>query len=416
MTAIACLTVFLLSVTPFENKLINWLKAPRQDNYSCVNDSLHGSLYYPGDRSGMEHFYNCLDSMLVDGCNVNILHIGGSHVQAGDFSGQMRSNFSRLGESTVSDRGMIFPFKVLKSNGPWNYYVQYTGEWGRSRCVSETPDVSLGLSGAAAIAKDPNDSVSFDFRGDTRWAFNRLRIIGEPSSPEAYPIIITDSDTLCSVARDEAHESYIFDLGEERTTFQLAFRGLDSAQFVLRGIMPTNDREGIVYTESGVNGASVPSWLRCSKFQQDLSLLPPDLVIFGIGINDANVPEKDFNPDEFKANYRMLICRIREVSPDCSFLFITNNDCYLSLRRKRKRFNPNTVRAREAFIDLAKEYNGCVFDVYSLMGGFKSSDKWLKAKLMKRDHIHFTREGYQLLGDILYNSIIDDYFVQREKK
>lgn len=370
MTAIAWLTVFLLSVTPFENKLINWLKAPRQDNYSCVNDSLHGSIYYPGDRSGMEHFYNCLDSMLVDGCNVNILHIGGSHVQAGDFSGQMRSNFSRLGESTVSDRGMIFPFKVLKSNGPWNYYVQYTGEWGRSRCVSETPDVSLGLSGAAAIAKDPNDSVSFDFRGDTRWAFNRLRIIGEPSSPEAYPIIITDSDTLCSVARDEAHESYIFDLGEERTTFQLAFRGLDSAQFVLRGIMPTNDREGIVYTESGVNGASVPSWLRCSKFQQDLSLLPPDLVIFGIGINDANVPEKDFNPDEFKANYRMLICRIREVSPDCSFLFITNNDCYLSLRRKRKRFNPNTVRAREAFIDLAKEYNGCVFDVYSLMGGF----------------------------------------------
>ena len=112
----------------------------------------------------------------------------------------------------------------------------------------------------------------------------------------------------------------------------------------------------------------------------------------------------------------MLICRIREVSPDCSFLFLTNNDCYLSLRRKRKRFNPNTVRAREAFIDLAKEYNGCVFDVYSLMGGFKSSDKWLKAKLMKRDHIHFTREGYQLLGDILYNSIIDDYFVQREKK
>ena len=416
MTAIAWLTVFLLSVTPFENKLINWLKAPRQDNYSCVNDSLHGSLYYPGDRSGMEHFYNCLDSMLVDGCNVNILHIGGSHVQAGDFSGQMRSNFSRLGESTVSDRGMIFPFKVLKSNGPWNYYVQCTGEWGRTRCVSETPDVSLGLSGAAAIAKDPNDSVSFDFRGDTRWAFNRLRIIGEPSSPEAYPIIITDSDTLCSVARDEAHESYIFDLGEERTTFQLAFRGLDSAQFVLRGIMPTNDREGIVYTESGVNGASVPSWLRCSKFQQDLSLLPPDLVIFGIGINDANVPEKDFNPDEFKANYRMLISRIREVSPYCSFLFITNNDCYLSLRRKRKRFNPNTVRAREAFIDLAKEYNGCVFDVYSLMGGFKSSDKWLKAKLMKRDHIHFTREGYQLLGDILYNSIIDDYFVQREKK
>ena len=414
MTAIVWLTALLLSATPFEQKLINWLKVPITNQYSCVNDSLYGSLLYPGERSGMEHFYSRLDSMLADGCNVNILHIGGSHVQAGDFSGQMRSNFSRLGDNTISDRGVIFPFKVLKSNGPWNYYVEYSGDWGRSRCVSEVPDVELGLSGAAAIASDTLDSISFDFRGDTRWAFNRLRVIGEASAPEVRPIIISDADTLECVFKDEVNEGYVFDLGEEKTTFQLAFRGLDSAQFVLRGILPMNDREGIVYTESGVNGAAVPSWLRCTKFRQDLSLLPPDLVIFGIGINDANVPEKDFDPEVFKANYRILIGRIRDVSPHCSFLFITNNDCYLSIRRRRKRFNPNTARVQQAFIDLAKEYDAPVFDVYALMGGFKSSDRWLKAKLMKRDHIHFTREGYQLLGDILYNSIIDDYFSTRE--
>lgn len=364
----------------------------------------------------MEHFYTRLDSMLADGCNVNILHIGGSHVQAGDFSGQMRSNFSRLGESTISDRGMIFPFKVLKSNGPWNYYVKYSGDWGRSRCVSQEPDVELGLSGAAAIARDTLDSISFDFRGDTTWAFNQLRIIGYGTTENAYPFIISGTDTLYNFTRDIDSESYIFNLGEEKTNFQLAFRGLDSAQFVLRGILPINDREGIVYTESGVNGAAVPSWLRCTKFKQDLSLLPPDLVIFGIGINDANVPESEFSEETFIDNYRTIIGRIKEISPDCSFLFITNNDCYLSLRRRRKKFNPNTSKVQHAFFELAKEYNGSVFDVYSLMGGFKSSDKWLKAGLMKKDHIHFTREGYQLLGDILYNSIIDDYFSKREKK
>lgn len=418
MNALVWLTALLLTVTQFEQKLINRLKAPRQTQYICVNDSVYGSLIYPGDRSGMEHFYTRLDSMLTDGCNVNILHIGGSHVQAGDISGQIRSNFSRLGENTVSDRGLIFPFKVLKSNGPWNYYVQYSGDWGKSRCISQEPDVELGLTGAAAIARDTLDSISFDFRDDPRWAFNHIRIIGEATSPEVYPIIILGSDTLYHAYKDEANEGYVFDLGtEEKTAFQLAFRGLsDSTQFVLRGILPMNDREGIVYTESGVNGAAVPSWLRCQKFKQDLSLLPPDLVIFGIGINDANVPESEFDPEIFKANYRTLIGWIREVSPQSSFLFITNNDCYLSLRRRRKRFNPNTEKVHQAFMDLAKEYNCCVFDVYSLMGGFKSSDKWLKAKLMKRDHIHFTREGYQLLGDILYNSIIDDYFSNREKK
>lgn len=413
MNVITWLTVFLLNLTPFEQKLIEWLKAPVPTSYSCVNDAEHATLVYPGERTGMDHFYSRLDSMLSDGCNVNILHIGGSHVQAGDLSGQIRSNFSRLGETTIGDRGLIFPFKVLKSNGPWNYYVTFTGDWGRSRNVSQLPDVELGLSGAAAIAKDINDSITFDFRGDTRWAFSRLRIIGEASSPEVFPIIISDNDTISYTYKDEKNEGYEFDLGEEKTKFTIAFKGLDSAQFVLRGILPMNDREGIVYSESGVNGAAVPSWLRCSKFQKDLFLLPPDLVVFGIGINDANVPVKDFNPEEFKANYRTLIRRIQEVNPKCSFLFITNNDCYLSLRRKKKTFNPNTEKVQKAFMDLATEYKGCVFDVYALMGGFKSSDKWLKQGLMKKDHIHFTRDGYQLLGDLLYNSIIDDYFARK---
>lgn len=418
MNAIAWLTVFLLNLTPFEQKLINWLKVPvASDQYTCVNDSVHGKLVYPGERTGMEHFYSRMDEMLSDGCRVNILHIGGSHVQAGDLSGRIRSNFSRLGETTIADRGLIFPFKVLKSNGPYNYYVTYSGDWGKSRNISKEPDVELGLSGAAAIARDTLDSISFDFRGDTRWAFSRLRIIGEATDACVSPIIITETDTLNYIYKDETNEGYIFDLGEAKTKFTLTFNGLsDSTQFVLRGILPLKDTdEGITYSESGVNGAAVPSWLRCNKFTQDLSLLPPDLVVFGIGINDANVPEKDFDPDEFKSTYRILIRRIQEVNPKCSFLFITNNDCYLSLRRKKKTYNPNTKKVQQAFMDLAKEYSGCVFDVYALMGGLKSSDKWYKQNLMKKDYIHFTTAGYQLLGDILYNSIIDDYFSRKVK-
>lgn len=418
MNAIAWLTVFLLNLTPFEQKLINWLKVPvASDQYTCVNDSVHGKLVYPGERTGMEHFYSRMDEMLSDGCRVNILHIGGSHVQAGDLSGRIRSNFTRLGETTIADRGLIFPFKVLKSNGPYNYYVTYSGDWGKSRNISKEPDVELGLSGAAAIARDTLDSISFDFRGDTRWAFSRLRIIGEATDACVSPIIITETDTLNYIYKDETNEGYIFDLGEAKTKFTLTFNGLsDSTQFVLRGILPLKDTdEGITYSESGVNGAAVPSWLRCNKFTQDLSLLPPDLVVFGIGINDANVPEKDFDPDEFKSTYRILIRRIQEVNPKCSFLFITNNDCYLSLRRKKKTFNPNTKKVQQAFMDLANEYSGCVFDVYALMGGLKSSDKWYKQNLMKKDHIHFTTAGYQLLGDILYNSIIDDYFSRKVK-
>ena len=36
-------------------------------------------------------------------------------------------------------------------------------------------------------------------------------------------------------------------------------------------------------------------WLKCEKFQEELSLLAPDLVVFAIGINDANCSPSNFN-------------------------------------------------------------------------------------------------------------------------
>ena len=143
-----------------------------------------------------------------------------------------------------------------------------------------------------------------------------------------------------------------------------------------------------------------------------LSLLPPDLVIFGIGINDAYVPYEEFKPEVFKERYRQLIKRIQAVNPNCSFIWLTNNDSAIRHGRGRKRYytpNKNGVRAQTAMIQLAEEYNGGVIDVFALMGGLGSAEKWIKQDLMKSDHIHFTKEGYQLIGNIIYNAIAEDY-------
>ena len=146
--------------------------------------------------------------------------------------------------------------------------------------------------------------------------------------------------------------------------------------------------------------------MRCTLLEQDLALAPPSLVIFGIGINDANIMPQTFNPEQFKANYRELIRRIRTVSPRCCFLFITNNDCWFSFRGRRRQYNTNTPRVQQAMRELAAEVDGAVFDVFSLMGGLRSSAAWVRARLQRPDHIHFTREGYELWGDLLYNALV----------
>ena len=171
-----------------------------------------------------------------------------------------------------------------------------------------------------------------------------------------------------------------------------------------------NDRAGITVHGVGVNGASVPSYLRCEDFQRDLELIKPDLVIFCIGINDA--ADKDFEVETFKQNYRRLIGIMQEASPDCALLFVTNNDSFKSRRVKKKRIyevNPNGAVVEQAFLELGAEYNAAVWNQFDIMGGLKSMQDWQNEGLAQRDKIHFTRDGYILMGDLLYNALMERY-------
>jgi lysophospholipase L1-like esterase len=167
---------------------------------------------------------------------------------------------------------------------------------------------------------------------------------------------------------------------------------------------------GISVHGVGVNGARVSSYLRCDDFERDLELIRPDLIIFGIGINDA--AEKDFEKNTFKRQYNELIKIIQRVNPDCALLFLTNNDSYKrekTKKRNRYEVNLNGEIVEEAFMELGKKYNAAVWNQFDIMGGLKSMQDWEEAGLAKKDKVHFTNEGYRLLGDLLYNALITRY-------
>lgn len=395
-------------------------------------DAKHIHLLLPGQKDGLRPFYDKLHSLRQhpeQTREVNILHIGGSHVQAGELSNTVRMRFEPAG-----DRGLLFPFRAIKTNGPASYRFDYTGMWKGVRNVFQEPEVNLGLAGAAAITSDKSATITLRLRDQGRWDFEHITIVGECSDSTVVPFLTTQAgDTLWADPFDSMADvkcSWVFHLNQPDSVVTLQIQGLtrtvgpkqdrktympleDKHYFTLRGFLPISSRAGVTYTESGVNGASLPSWLRCTEhFEEELSLLPPDLAIFGVGINDAHVPEADFDPEVFKERYRELINRIRSTSPNCCLLWITNNDCAFKHGRGKKTYykaNKNGARVQQAMMELAEEYNGAVLDVYALMGGLNSSARWVKDRLMQRDRIHFTHEGYQLIGNILYDAIAEDY-------
>lgn len=375
-------------------------------------DTSKNKLIFPNDLITFNKFFNKLDSLFfLGGGNINIVHMGGSHVQADVFSNQIRENIMQFYPGIIGSRGLVFPYKVAKTNNPKNYNVSYGGQWSYSRNVNKYIEYPLGASGIAVATKDTNAFISIKLQPTTenvKYSSTIITILGNSENNSLEPLIVIDDTTAYTGTYDSIHFCYTFELDKPTDMVLIQFLANNSTikPFVLRGVIWEPDDPGISYHSIGVNGASTMSYLKCDLLTNDMEILKPDLIIFAIGINDA--AGTNFSKEEFINNYIKLIDKIKAVAPDVSFIFVTNNDSY---KRYKKKYyvNKNGLVAREAFYELANKYNGAVWDLFDIMGGLTSMKKWESAGLAQRDKIHFTSNGYTLIGDLFYNAFILEY-------
>ena len=384
-------------------------------NYEFIHFECN-QILYPGDSLAMERFFQKVDSVVFRGeSNVNIMHIGGSHVQAGVFTQQFRDNLLNISPELIGGQFFVFPFSAGGTNNPTHFIVRSTGTWTYCRnAVRRETDKRMGLAGAAITTTDSLATVSIMTREKTptksspRIDFNKVTLIGYSETENVVPVVSYDGSVLQG-QYDEWQSTYTFSLPDFTDSICILFDSIPG-EFTLTGVLLENNMPGISVHGVGVNGASVPSYLRCDDFERDLELIRPDLIIFGIGINDAS--ENSFEKQAFKKNYDKLIQIIKRVNPDCALLFMTNNDSYKRAKGKKKNryeVNTNGLIVEEAFMEMGKKYNAAVWDQFDIMGGLKSMQDWENAGLAKKDKVHFTKEGYQLLGDLLYNALITKY-------
>ena len=82
------------------------------------------------DSSNFQSFYSKLDSLLFFGDRkLNIVHIGGSHIQADMWSDRVRQRLYDFIPNNNGGRGLLFPYRLAKTNNPYYYKIEYTGEW-----------------------------------------------------------------------------------------------------------------------------------------------------------------------------------------------------------------------------------------------------------------------------------------------
>ena len=261
---------------------------------------------FPGDSSRFINLFGKLGKLVKEGeGQINIVHIGGSHIQADMYTHVVRRQMQLNFPGYSGGRGLVFPFKTAGTNNPFNYSVKTRGDWTSCRNIETSANCTLGISGIVVTTTDTNAVITFDFSKESSLdEFNRIRVFCSDGPGSFVPVVKGDE----WVANRDSLSGYIeFQSESYQTSLQLAVQKTDTFQyyFSLYGIEVYTDDPGILYHAIGVNGASIPSYLRCSLFTSQLSVINPDLVILSIGTNDANT--RYFDPGKYYSDYDSLI-------------------------------------------------------------------------------------------------------------
>lgn len=373
--------------------------------YSFVNQNADTLHFFGSSQTDFNNICKNLNQLILNGIgNLRLIHIGDSHIQADFFSGSMREHLQSFALGIKGSRGFIFPYNVASTNNPDNYKVKYTGKWQRCRNIQNLNGCELGIAGISVTTIDSNASIQIILNNKNypHQDFNKVKIFHNLGDT-VFQVKLIENQIIDGTYNPLGFTS--FTTQNHFDTLNLFFQKTDSLQknFALYGIELDNDDPGVIYSAVGINGAEISSFLKCNLLEAQLKILNPEWIIISLGTNDAY--SKNFDKKSFENHYNQLIERIKHTLPNSFVLLTTPADSY-----RRKRYpNPDMMVAKQVIMDLANRNNCAVWDLHEVMGGYMSMKKWQIAGLATGDKVHFSKAGYDLQGDLLFNAFLKAY-------
>lgn len=384
------------------------------------------SLSWPnGNGPGcLASFFEGLDALAAGKDTVlTIVHLGDSHIQAGHYSGRtMRLIQTQFGNA---GRGWIAPFKLSRTNEPDDYFISsVVKDWVAGRCIQPSPKTPLGPGGIGLRTLSPSvnlDVVIAPMNG-AGYAFNQAVLYRSDRSMPLLPagllkgaVSTFRADSVCApgLLADTFRIARLVDTLQLHSTRRQpgTDRLLPASSFdnVYYGLSLTNGCPGILYHAVGVNGAMFVHYTD-PTFVRRLAALRPSLLIISLGTNETF--GRRFRTEEFAAQAEAFIREVRAAMPGVCLLLTTPAECYKRVYVAKKRTyvrNENTARAAKALREVARREGIACWDLFQATGGANSCRKWQTAGLMGRDRVHFSKEGYQEQGVLLYRALMQAY-------
>ena len=397
------LTILWFSIQISNGQLIPIHKLEKK--YSFVNEDLNVISNNSQLAGLMEKLYQLKS---CDTGVVNIMHIGDSHLQADFASSVIRTTLQNYFGN--GGRGLVVPYRVAKTNEPFNYTSSSSFLWHSKRCVFPDQPLPIGIGGVTISSEDSCADFTLKTKDDTllNYGFNKLRLFYQKDSA-SYNLDLLDSlGTPLGTSIPDSTEDYPFILTAKflSTIHSITVRAHKTnegqSKSTIYGLILENSSAGIIYNTVGVNGAEFEHYSLANHFSEQSKALKPDLIIFSLGTNEAF--SANFNQKKFYTDIQVLYDQLKCENPKAEFL-ITTPAC--SFRRRKP--NPRLPLAAKSIIQFATDNNIAYWDMQGVTGGKNSANYWKQNHMLRRDGVHYSRIGYVLQGDLFCQAILNAY-------
>ncbi|MEB3753316.1 GDSL-type esterase/lipase family protein [Acinetobacter sp. MD2(2019)] len=167
-----------------------------------------------------------------------------------------------------------------------------------------------------------------------------------------------------------------------------------------------SNNQGAVVSALGINGAELSYWNRWSNdWKTELGNIAPDLIILAYGTNEAYNDHLDITRSQTLLTEK--IAEIRHASPNSAILIVSAPE---SLKKTSGQcgVRPIKLDAMQAMQQqVAQTSHTLYWDWQQAMGGRCSMQTWIKRGDGRNDGVHFTASGYQKLGNMLANDLLN---------
>ncbi|MGL2994814.1 LysM peptidoglycan-binding domain-containing protein [Flavobacterium sp. TSSA_36] len=395
---------------------------------------------------------------------LNIVHIGDSHIQGDVMTAVTRTQLQK--QFGNAGRGLVFPYTLAHTNGSPDVRFSSNVKWSNYKNILPVNGSPVGISGFSLSSTSKSLRLNVMVKNKA-YAFTTLKLItpnNEPlferagevekkvtvkTVPKKVTHTIKKGESLstiaaryhCSTAQlkkennlantkitagktlkipsNETHEKtvtstlYHSDSFEQKENYYafasekpldrfVILPNKEASVYTLNGLVLENNNSGILYHNIGVNGAKYSDYNKNPLFFDQLKVLQPDLIIVSLGTNESY---GKITPLEYLKQVQEFLLKVRTQNPQADVLVVTPPPSYLP----HHTLNTFVDEYAKSLVSYATLGNYAVWDLFQTLGGMHGVSKIYGKGLMSPDRVHYTTNGYQLQGNMLYNVLLNAF-------